>query len=164
MHKPITYGDYSNDTWSGLIDENDPLLVAWFQAIKVYIKDYDLWVFGGTLEPWLSYDLDLALTGPYDPKRINNILDHITRIGFEFGVLPDIKYHFNNELFIWSEYIKTGKSKIIKQAYYKPVIIWDGVPHNCATYQDGLYVSNRKYPMSKTLNKAHTYRDPIQLT
>ena len=42
-----------------------------------------VFVLGGLLEDWVTWDGDIFLIGPYQPKNIKRILDTIIPIGFE---------------------------------------------------------------------------------
>lgn len=163
MKKSIIYGDYQCSQWNGVIGLNDPLFKVWLEAIKEYLDGYELWVYGGVIEDWLTFDLDATIIGPNDPKRINEVLDNIARVSFSYGLFPDIKYSIDGKLFNWSEWERTGEYTTCKYAYYRPSMIVDGKLIEWGTLENDLWVGTRIWPMKKAIHKDHTYKDPIQI-
>ena len=163
MKKKITYGDNTNDNWNGIIGLEDPLFVKWSKEIEKVLQGYSLWIYGGVLEEWLAMDIDGSLIGPYNPNKINQVLEDIVRISFEYGVFPDIKYAFDGKLFNWSDWKSTEIKQTIKYAYYRPNMFVNGKKIEWGTMENGLWVAERTWPMIGTLNKNHDYKDPIQI-
>ena len=163
MKKSIIYGDYQCSQWNGVIGLNDPLFKVWLEAIKEYLDGYELWVYGGVIEDWLTFDLDATIIGPNDPKRINEVLENIVRVSFSYGLFPDIKYSIDSKLFNWSSWERTGEYTTCKYAYYRPSMIVDGKHIEWGTLENDLWVSTRVWPMKKAIHKDHTYKDPIQI-
>lgn len=163
MKKLVKYGDYSQDTWNGIIGLEDPIFKSWFEKIKPIVEGYELWIYGGILEDWLTYDIDATLIGPKDPIRVNQILNDIARISFEYGIYPDIKYSIDGKIFNWSHWELTGEYTEITYAYYKPEMWINGKHINWGEHRDGLWVGTRVWPMKKQIHKEHIYKDPIQI-
>ena len=163
MKKVIKYGDYVCPYWNGIISLEDPLFLSWWDRVKPYLDGYEFWIYGGVLEDWLSFDVDATIIGPYNPDRINYMLENIVRISFEYGIFPDIKYSIDGKLFTWSEYMRTKETVTCKYAYYQPHMEVDDKLIEWGTKEDGLWVASRTWPMSKSLNKNHTFQDPIKL-
>ena len=165
MKKSINYGSYSRNEWNGVVDVNDPLFKQWKKAVLPVLQDYELWIYGGVLEPeWLSYDIDGSIIGPYDPVKINQVLEDIVRISFEYGIFPDIKYTFDGKLFNWSDWRDHGNKQTIKYAYYKGMMWVNNKLIEWGTSEDGLWTASRTWPMIGTLNKNHNYSDPVKLS
>lgn len=163
MYRHIKYGDYECSQWNGIINLEDPLFQAWLGAIKPHLEGYELWIYGGVLEPWLSFDIDASLIGPLDSNKINRVLDNIIRVSFEYGLFPDIKYVFDGRLFHWSYWEATGRHTVCKYAYYKPEMIVNHKKIQWGRLENNLWVAERIWPMKKTLYKNHNYQDPIRI-
>lgn len=91
----LRLGPYSNDEWYGIGGIKNPifqLIVARINDEVEFIEEFELFVHGGILEDWITFDADLFLIGPYEPEKIKSILDHIIKIGFEENLLCDISY------------------------------------------------------------------------
>ena len=68
-----TYGIYKNSYWYGLYSINNPIYKWVIQRIKNETPNqdiFDIFVSGGILENWFTWDVDLFLFGPYEPKKI----------------------------------------------------------------------------------------------
>ena len=163
MRKTIKYGDYTCHEWNGIIDLEDPLFKKWLDSIKPYLEGYELWIYGGVLEDWLAMDIDGSIIGPYDPEKINRVLDNIVRVSFEYGLFPDCKYAFDGKLFNWSDWRDRGLKTTIKYAYYRPEMKVNGKLIQWATLENGLWVAERTWPLNSTLYKQHSYKDPIRI-
>lgn len=88
-------GEHVSDKWYGIGGTTNPifeLIVARINAEVEFIDEFELFVHGGMLEDWITYDADMFLTGPYEPEKIKSILKHITKIGFEENLWCDISY------------------------------------------------------------------------
>lgn len=163
MKKLIEYGDYSCDNWNGIISLDDPLFRSWFEKVKPYLIGYELWVYGGVLEDWLTHDIDASIIGPNNPKHINWMLENIVRVSFEYGVFPDIKYSIDGKLFNWSEWVDTKESVLCKYAYYKPNMKVNNKGIYWGTFKDGLWTAERLWPMNKAIHAKHNFKDPVKL-
>lgn len=163
MEKTIKYGEYTQSKWNGLISTEDPLFKSWLEQIKPVINGYELWIYGGILEDWLTFDLDATLIGPNDPQRVNKMLDDIIRISFDYGIFPDIKFSIDSKIFNWSHWELTGEYTQIKYAYYKPEMWVNGKLIKWGTLENDLWIGTRVWPMKKQIHKNHQYKDPIQI-
>ncbi len=158
---PITYGNYSQSYWNSLEGLEDPLVVEFIDRIKeLDWEGYTCYAYGGILE-WSTYDFDATILGPLDPKRINYLLDNITRIGYEMGVYPDFKWA--RELFDWQQYIKDEEPVEILYAYYRGSKTFGLNERKFATLNNDLYMAPRVWPMRKQLFKDHNYHSPLKL-
>jgi hypothetical protein len=163
MYRKIEYGEFTTHLWNGIIGINDPLFKKWLERIQPYLDGYELWIYGGVLEDWLTYDIDASLIGPLDPNKINHILREIVRVSFEFGLYPDIKYAFDGQLFRWSDWIASGETHQIKYAYYQPKMWVNDKLIEWGRLQNGLWVNERAWPMQKAIYSNHHYKDPIRI-
>ena len=164
MQKLIQYGDFTCSEWNGIINLSDPLFINWSNKIKPILQGYSLWIYGGVLEgEWLTFDIDGSLIGPYNPNKINEVLEDIVRISFEYGVFSDIKYAFDGKLFRWSDWRDRGERSTIKYAYYRPEMKVNGKLIQWGTLENGLWTSTREWPMNKAIHKNHNFKDPVKL-
>ena len=53
---------------------------------------HEIHVLGGVLEPWLSWDVDILLIGPYDPEILIKSMNAIVFSGFEVGLYCDVAW------------------------------------------------------------------------
>ena len=91
----LKIGEHVGNKWYGIGGIKNPifeLLIARIRDEVRFLDEYELFVHGGILEDWLTYDADFFLTGPYDPGKIKSILKHIIKIGFEEKLLCDISF------------------------------------------------------------------------
>ena len=91
----IQLGDRVGDEWFGFTDINHPYLqdmIAEILESKELFEGYNLWIVGGIIEGWMTWDMDWVVTGPYDPIKVQELLLFITDIGFKYKVYPDAIY------------------------------------------------------------------------
>ena len=91
----LRWGDNVGTKFYGIGGIKNPifqLIVARIIDEVEFLDEFELFVHGGILEDWLTYDADLFLTGPYEPEKIKSILKHIIKIGFEESMLCDISF------------------------------------------------------------------------
>ena len=159
----IMQGEFERYHWYNVSGLSDPLFKKWLDRVKeLDWTGYELWVYGGLLEPWYTWDIDCTVMGPYNPDRIRELLYGITRVGFNIGLRSDVKW--GRELFDWQEYKLTNQTKYIEYAYYSGSIWADGRQSNYAILNsDGLWMGGREWPIQKTLNKHHNYKSPLRL-
>ena len=163
MNKTIKYGDYTCSKFKPMLGTNDPRFLSWCDEVAPYLEGYSLYVYGGILENWETYDIDGTLAGPFDPVRVNDILKNIVRISFEHSIFPDIKYNKEGKLFTWSEYEKTKEPVTIEYAYYQPSMIVNGKFIEWGICKESLWTASRTWPLKKTIFKKHIYSDPLKL-
>ena len=60
------------------------------------IHKYDVWLTGGFLEGWDTWDIDIILTGPYKPKLIKSLLYNGTNLGIKkYNMFVDVTYQIS---------------------------------------------------------------------
>ena len=118
MHK-----DLRTEVWDGTIEYHTFKETGWFAIGGVehpmfktfvyrilteskYINEYKLYVIGGLLEDWMSWDIDFAITGKYEPAKIREIFEVITAISFQLRLFADC--HYQKELWPIHLYSKYG--------------------------------------------------------
>ena len=151
----ITYGDYTQNTWHALSGTQDPNFIKFIDKInELNWGEYSLYIYGGILEGWETFDVDGTIMGPRDPSRINYLLDNITRISFELMVLHDITW--SQELYDRNK----DTTKIVNSAYYRGSRMDSGNYIKYASLDNGLYMASRSWPMRK-ITKNHIYHSPL---
>ena len=101
----IEYGGYSSNIWYGIQSIDNPLfktLVDRINSEVKYLEEFELYVIGGALEEWVSWDIDFGLIGEYQPHKIKSIFEKITEIGFGMGIYTDL--HYQKKLWRIDEY------------------------------------------------------------
>mgnify|MGYP003142972003 CR=1 FL=1 len=136
----IEYGNHIGYKWYGFTSYEDPIVKKCISEItrnSEVFEGYELYVTGGILEGWLTWDVDFSLHGPYNPARIKKALNHIIEIGF--------KNH------IYNKFIKDG-NKLDLSNYIK--------------VEEGLYKHKQMIPYKKQrikMKEGHKYHQPIKL-
>ena len=80
----LRWGDNVGTKFYGIGGIKNPifqLIVARIKDEVEFLDEFELFVHGGILEDWITYDADLFLTGPYEPEKIKS------RILFGFNKL-----------------------------------------------------------------------------
>lgn len=169
-HGKIEYGEYHGNEWHAVEGFENPLFQQNLEAVKSkpeLFKGFSLYVIGGLLEDWKSWDVDWVLTGPYDPIRIKSALDWITKCGFEHKIWPDATY--SHEIFDireWQDgHIKSKKDWLY---HYSNYFTKDAVQKDLSHYEyiDGLYRNLNSYPFTKNIEKnniGYKYHHPVQI-
>ena len=155
----ITYGSYSNAEWhtiNGLSSVEHVIL-----RIKQEIdwKGYQLWIHGSILSDVDTHDIDLTITGPVIPQKINQLLQEIVQIGFEEKIFCDVKFNITNDL-----YDPTRDSvKTIRYACYRDKIRMGNQTFHYAQHMGELYFKEERFPMTKTLRSGIVYKSPLRV-
>lgn len=154
----VKYGDYTEMQWhalNGLKSVDNQLK----EIAQLCGPEYSAWVVGGILENRETRDLDIILTGPNNPYRINYLLEEIVYLGFKNQIWIDVKYSVTGKLFIPSQYnIDMGKLNFL-WATYRPEITINNRTFKYGIEKDGLYQSTQRLP----LTKGYSFHDPVKL-
>jgi len=167
----IEYGPYSQKFWYGLGSEKNPIW-KWIQyRIQKETPNqdiFDIYVLGGLLEEWITWDGDIFLFGPYAPDKIKETIHTIVKIGFEEHFYLDVTYqnkmwpiHKPNE---WVRDEQYGVCEISNHFINKET----GVTSNpdIYEYKDGLYQRVQILPYKKHWDNhltGYTYKEPIKI-
>ena len=146
MIKHIKYGEYEcmSQPLKGL---SDPLTQDLLMAIKeLDWTDYELWTHGSILGDSMANDIDLTIIGPLVSQRISMLLQECVRLGYERNIQTDIKYLVEGKLYDHM----TGESQCNIEANYKPEIWIDGTTYKYGTLVNGLWLTERHWPMTKS--------------
>jgi hypothetical protein len=92
----LEYGPFKGRFWYGIGGYKHPLfkaiareIQAMYSANQFNIQQHFLWVCGGILEDWVSFDVDMVLIGA-PSEDAYRILHKIKQLGFIYGVYIDI--------------------------------------------------------------------------
>ena len=166
----VEYHTYKQRGWLGIGGKEHPMFKAMVQRIfseSKYISDYKLYVVGGTLEEWVSWDIDFALIGDYDPIKIKEVFETITKISFEMRIFSDC--HYQKELWPVHLYCKYGGYEEIHECYrLSNVFARNGEYQDLSDFEyvDGLYKQVIQYPFPKHIKRreeGYQYNPPLLL-
>ena len=164
----IEYGEYSQEYWYGLGGPKNPI---WRNIRERIITEcekgpYDIFVLGGLLEDWVTWDGDIFIFGPYKPKKIKKLLDTIVRIGFEERFYLDVTYQDK----FWpidkpEKWIRDEPYSVTELSNH---FSKDGIATDMSNYdyRDGLYHRTQYLPYDKHWDNdsmGYQYKKPIQL-
>lgn len=155
----IRFGHYFGERWLSIASPDHIEFQTYLKQIRSSAEKFagfDLYVVGGLLEPRMSWDIDWVITGEYDPRRIRDALNVLTRIGFSLGLYPDARYQpviFDPQR--WQQHGETitCRSYILSNIFSK-----NGVPKDLSRlkFQDGLYFDVNHYPFEKTIKQSES--------
>lgn len=157
-NRSIKYGPYTEMQWKSLngLKSVDKELK---EIAELCGPEYEAWVVGGILEDRPTQDLDIIITGPNNPNRVNYLLEEIVYLGFKNQIWIDVKYSVTGKIFIPSQYnIGMGKLNFL-WASYQPQITINNRTFNYGIEKDGLYQSVQRLP----LTKGYSFCDPVKL-
>ena len=146
MIKHIKYGAYEcmSQPLKGLQDE---LTQDLLDAIKqLDWTDYQLWTHGSILGTSSANDIDFTIIGPRDNQRVSELLEGCVRLGYERNIQTDTKYLVEGKLYDHM----TKESQCNIEAHYKPEIWINGTTYKYGTLVDGLWLTERHWPMTKS--------------
>ena len=170
----IEVGKYSSDEWYGFYDRFHPKITENIKEILTkpkLFKDFELYVVGGILEDWLTWDMDLAIVGKYKPEKHEQIiqaLDWIMECGFKHKIYPDCT--FSEKLFDLHKWQGTGR--LAHRWIYRNTLEFtkNGKPKPLQHYLEvkpgGLYRHWMKCPYDKNEEKSkegYKYSKPVRL-
>ena len=165
----LQYGEFVGNEWFGVGGPNHPLIQKIIKEIQEIpnINVFDVFITGGILEDWITWDLDVILTGSYQPKHLIKILRDIVKIGFDNHTYIDVVFKETlwridlmkpeslneDKSWIWeySNIFKKNDEWIRKYQFY---------PEN------GLFKRYNVLPFKKHLDKiseGYTYKKPVQI-
>ena len=110
MEKKIKFGEFTCNVTTKLNGLDDPIVKLVLGKIgNLDWNDYNLYVHGSILKDSPANDIDLTITGPQDPTRVNYLLRECIKIGYSHDVQVDIKYLLSGEIFDYETH-KPGTS------------------------------------------------------
>jgi hypothetical protein len=169
----IKYGDFERSLWLAVPNVSHPLYNALMDEIKAieHINNgFNLYVFGGILENWTSWDIDMAITGEYNPVILKDLMHRILEISFNRAIYIDLKYILNRNVFDFNEWLLDEDLNMLEYQVveYSDSFVKNGVSQefNNIELKDGLWHRTIYLPSSKQLTKyeqGYNYKSPIQI-
>lgn len=160
MEKRLKYGEFECIVTQKLNGLDDPIVQLVMGKIgNLNWEGYKLYAHGSILNDSPASDLDLTITGPQDPRRVNYLLRECVKIGYEVNVQVDIKYLLSGQLFDYKTH-KPGETHTCMYAHYKPQININGTLYSYARKFNGYWVSERTWPIAKSADSPHS---PVEI-
>ena len=165
----LQYGEFIGESWLGLGGPEHPVMKKIISEIQQIpnIDHFDVFILGGILEDWITWDLDLVVTGELKHNYLQRILRDIAKIGFDNKFYIDAVFKeklwridlmtldntMDVEGWVWeySNFIKKNDKLIQKFKYYP---------------QDGLFKRYYYLPFPKHIEKleqGYRYKKPVQI-
>lgn len=156
MIKRLKDYDMADQEWHGLYTIHDPLVCELLAKVKSYTwKGYELWLHGSILEDRVTYDLDMTLIGPKNPRLINQYLYLLTKLGYVHNIKVDVKYLLQGKMYNHKEYLKTGKRQDILYA--------NATESKYGIYHENMWITAFSYPIAKLFHPDRDPQEPIRL-
>lgn len=166
----FTYGPYTAKNWFSVGGPEHPLfktLISRMENEIPELKHFKTYVNGGLLEDWMSWDVDITITGEYQPKFLNLIFTKTLEISFDLHLWVDINYQ---EVMWRPDLMRSDDLNEMSAWCYEPYNTFsrDGDYQELTYYEpiDGMFRRLNKYPFPKhieKLNQGHIYQPPIVL-
>lgn len=167
----IEFGKYKSDTWYGIDSFENERFQTFLEEVKSkpeLFDQHELYLTGGILEDWITWDVDLAITGPYIPSKILSAMTWITLLGFKHGIYPDVVYV--DELFDLHEWQKDSSGASVEKWVYQldSTFIKDGIEKDMGEgqWRDGLYRRWLTFPYQKNYEAildGHLYKKALKI-
>ena len=94
----IEYYKYKKHGWTAIGGVEHPLYKQLIDNIEsrlpAYHTKYEIFIVGGLLQDWLSWDIDFVITGGdvKNNREIHTIMDTIIKCGFDMAMYCDVCY------------------------------------------------------------------------
>ena len=130
------------------------------------IKDYEVWLSGGFLEKWDTWDIDITLIGPYRPKEIKHLLYTGIDLGIKkYNMFVDITYQVTPKYI--QKFCENMSPNIVKKIALGNLLSQNNKVLSFSPYgrriNSELSVRYDIYPKEKHLTKKYK-NNPIRLT
>ena len=146
MIKHIKYGEWECMSLP-LAGLDSPIVKELLDRIKeLDWTGYELWTHGSILGESTSNDIDLTIIGPHDVERVSMLLEGCVRLGYQRNIQTDVKYLVEGYLYDAVE----GHPQCNIEAHYQPEIWINGTTYKYGTLVDGLWCTERHWPMAKS--------------
>lgn len=153
----ISYAGFTANKWQQVIGIDHDVCQRIISRIKseVDVTGYSIWVYGGVLENWATWDIDMSLIGEFNRHKVRNIMSNVVKIGFEEGVYIDLKYQFHDEPIDFDYYLNNGmEPKVYKFAELDDIFINNGKKVVFQGDWEGpLFIKNLQLPLDKQISK-----------
>lgn len=165
----LQYGEFTNSEWIGVGGPEHPVVKKIIEEIQNIpkIDDFDVFILGGILEDWVTWDLDVVITGEFKPKHLQRLLREIVKIGFDNKFYIDAVFKEK----LWRIDLMTPEDLLYEQSW-----IWeysnmfkrnDEWIQKFKFYPDhGLFRRLYYFPLPKhvdKINQGYKYKKPLQI-
>jgi hypothetical protein len=165
----LQYGEFIGNSWLGIGGPEHPVIKKIITEIQniLDINHFDVFIIGGILEDWITWDLDVVITGEFKSYKLKKILGEIVKIGFENQFYIDVVYKEN----IWRVDKMTKESSNIERN-----CIWEysnvfrrndeWIKKYIFYLDEGLYRRLYYLPQFKhikMINQGYRYKEPLQI-
>ena len=171
-NKRITYGKLTGVRWTsikGMDDEIFQQFIYFLNNIE-WNDEYSVYVVGGVIEGWETWDIDMALVGPYRPPVIHKYFDIINTLCFTLGVYPDLKYFpSEDDMFKFEDWIDGNQEmETLKVFEWSDYFACNGERRKLVgEWVDGLFVREVNAPFARQLekyyNEGRVCKNPIKI-
>lgn len=165
----LQLGEFIESQWIGVGGPEHPVIKKIIREIQEIpkIDEFNVYILGGILEDWVTFDLDVVLTGELKPNYLQRILREIVKIGFDNHFYIDVVFkeklwridlmtpenHQEEQGWVWeySSLFKRNDELIQKFRYY---------PEN------GIFKRYYWLPFPKhieKINSGYRYKKPVQI-
>lgn len=150
----IRWGTEERDQWFAPGSIQHPLtsrIISEIQANWQLFEGRDVWIGGGVLQPWYSWDIDLFIEGqPSDGAKY--MLEWCAGLGFYYGVFIDVKLVTKYaDVRLWQDTRKVIK---FKNYIHSPEFYRDGVQSDSIksyVKEGDLWTVDSQIPVDKNL-------------
>ena len=166
----FSYGPFNARNWYSIGGPEHPLfktLVSRIESEVPEMKHFKTYVNGGLLEDWMSWDIDITITGDYEPELIKTVFSKVHIISFDMHLWVDIRYQEK----MWRPDLMTPDNLNEMDAWcYEEFNNFSRNGEYVFNEQleqiDGLYRAFHTYPADKhidKLNEGYIYQPPLEL-
>lgn len=150
----VRWGQHSRNEWYSPGGLGHPLvarIIAEIQANEHLFEGRKIFIGGGVLQPWHSWDIDVFIEGEWSPS-VRAALEWVAGLGFHYGVFVDVRLvEAYADVRLWQDTRKVVKFKSYTHSIDFHV---DGVNkaenRDYEPYRD-IYVTNSQIPVAKNL-------------
>lgn len=165
----ITYGEFRARNWFGVGGVGHPLVRCVLDRLSEQPgwSDYNAYLCGGVLEPWLTWDIDIVLVGDLRSKDVGGLLRRCVAVGFDLHLYVDVQFR-ETDAGLTRDDDPYREGDPFYSYEYSDRFVRDGVRKSMEGYEPyaGMVRCRRRYPPTKMVQRrrsGHTYRRPIRL-
>jgi hypothetical protein len=154
--RDVQWGEFHRKDWYAPGGVEHPLskqIITEIQNNKHLFEGRQVWIGGGLLQPWYSWDIDLFIEGEWS-EGAKQMLEWCAGLGFYYGVFIDVKLVTKYaDVRLWQD---TRDIVKFKSYIHSPEIYIEGKQSEGALmyvpYKD-VYVVDSQIPVDKNLQK-----------
>lgn len=157
--------------WIALDGPMHPLFKVFANRVvnEINFREFECYITGGLLEDWVSWDIDIVITGPKDLEFARYLMERIFEIGIQMGLYVDMKFMLESDwpLKFREHYLQEPKTYTSYELACN--FTRDGQVQNQDDYiiEGPLYKKMIQFPFQKQLQNYEThgyiYKDPVNI-